>query len=739
MNYIENSFTTNLKKQKVFNKNASSFLPQANYNKNIEWWFFQGHFTKTGGEHYEFMLSFFRKNALVKDKRKDGYLLLLMVHNTSTKKLYKKSCVDPVFFEGMLNTSERHEQFKIDPYFKELFESELKRKGPVKPLELCRADVLLSDDPFIISWDDLKINYVENKFEIEFNIPETSNKCKFNLQAQSPLMKVNYNEQDNDILGNMNYESIPRSVLQGELTGKKISGNAWIDHQWGDVGWFFSKDEKLLGWDWFGINLDDGTDLLFIQHKDFSNKKTILKYAAAQLSDKSIHLYENFELIETAYWESEETRISHPVEWNLTIKELGLNLHFSPLFPEQEIHIPGYGRAIWEGAGTVQGTCKGKKVNGRARGEFFGYGYIFDFKDVQKSYIKSIDHYIEEIFPKNFGQKDVEYYVGKPQWQYNEKVYTQMLSAPVWDLISRSGKRWRPIFGILMLGALGKPSKNYERLIGMFELIHTGALIVDDVQDNSAIRRNGPSTHKKYGTDVAINAGNTLYFMPSKEIFGHKHLSYDQKYRTHEIMMNTCLESHFGQTTDIYWSNHLSRENLDTWLNDSIEDQILQMYDYKTAAGPRGIAEVASIVAGADEETTKVCVDFARSFAVAFQIIDDIHNFSRSEKWSKESGEDLKNGKLTYVIAQALNLLNSADRERLIQIFCDKEMRGTEKGIDEGSRLVQKSGALALSRKFARNMAFSSLETLNEQLENYEAKLMLGIFCKQMIDLSYGN
>ena len=576
---------------------------------------------------------------------------------------------------GMLQTIENHDRFKLDTDFKELLGKELKRKGPIKPVEINNSPVSISMNPFKIHWDDLSIEHHNGIFELQFTLPETDHKCAFTLQSKSSIMKLNYIEKTNDVLGKMNYHSIPKTLLKGFFGVETIKGEAWIDHQWGDTGWFFSKDERLLGWDWFGINLEDGTDLMFIRHNDFNTGNVISEYCIAQFTNNTIKQYNNFELIKLGFWESPETRIKYPVRWKLKIEAIDLDLIFTPLLNEQEIHVPGYARAIWEGAGEVEGTCHGNKIKGRARGEFFGYGYIFDFKNYLNSYSQSVDSRIEEMFPQKFKTKDVAYFVGKPFWEYDAEIYTQMLSKPVWELIKRSGKRWRPVFGILMLEALGKPAKNYERLISIIELIHTGALIIDDIQDESPLRRGGESIHLKYGTDVAINAGNTLYFLPSKEIFGHEYMTQDQKYKVHEIMMNTYLQSHFGQASDIYWSNHLTRQNLDIWLSKSIIEQILQMYDYKTGAGAKGIAEVAAVVANAGKITSEICVNYARSFAVAFQIIDDIHNFSRSERWSKKSGEDLKNGKLTYVIAKALELLKKNDKERLLTIFCDPNIR----------------------------------------------------------------
>jgi geranylgeranyl pyrophosphate synthase len=76
---------------------------------------------------------------------------------------------------------------------------------------------------------------------------------------------------------------------------------------------------------------------------------------------------------------------------------------------------------------------------------------------------------------------------------------------------------------------LGKSSADYELGICLSELIHTGSLIIDDIQDQSELRRGRPSLYRTYGIDVAINAGNTLYFLPFVELMHHKHMTAEQK------------------------------------------------------------------------------------------------------------------------------------------------------------------------------------------------------------------
>lgn len=496
---------------------------------------------------------------------------------------------------------------------------------------------------------------------------------------------------------------------------------------------------KVRGWDWFGINLNNGMSLLIIIQKIVKTSEVLFKYAILIDTDNKQKVTESFEANPLKFWESPISHINYPVEWEIIIEEFGVNLKFTPHILDQEIPIFNVSRAIWEGSGNVNGTLNGEEINGHARGEFFGYGYIFDFQDYLERLKDRIDSKIEDFLPKVINKKTVEKFVGKPNWKHEPDAYTEMISVPVWDLISRKGKRWRPIFGVLIADIFGRSSENYENSAFLGELIHNAALIIDDIEDSSKMRRGQPSIHIKYGTDIALNAGNTLYFLPYAELMGHEHLTSEQKYKVNAIWMNSYLEAHFGQTLDIYWSNRMTEENLTKWLDDSLEDKILQMYDYKTAAGPRGMTEAAAVIADAEDNLRDIGVEYTRSFCVAFQITDDIHNFSNSPKWTKICGEDLYNGKLTFVIVQALRNLANAECNRLKQILCNKKLRENPKVLEEGIELIKSSNALVDCRNYAKELSNNTWEEFSSMVGSSHSKIMLNVLSQRLLNLDYNS
>ena len=82
------------------------------------------------------------------------------------------------------------------------------------------------------------------------------------------------------------------------------------------------------------------------------------------------------------------------------------------------------------------------------------------------------------------------------------------------------------------------------------ELIHAGSLIVDDIEDGSAVRRGRPALHVQYGVPLALNAGNWLYFWPF-ELLKDAGLNADQLVSAYERYNRTLLRAHFGQALDL--------------------------------------------------------------------------------------------------------------------------------------------------------------------------------------------
>lgn len=106
---------------------------------------------------------------------------------------------------------------------------------------------------------------------------------------------------------------------------------------------------------------------------------------------------------------------------------------------------------------------------------------------------------------------------------------TKSLSVPVYDLLDRGGKRWRPALCFLIADLFAKPHSELYDVAATVEMIHNATLIVDDIEDDSIVRRNDKCIHCKFGVDVAINAGNFMYFAPLQYLISQDHYSSEMK------------------------------------------------------------------------------------------------------------------------------------------------------------------------------------------------------------------
>ena len=192
--------------------------------------------------------------------------------------------------------------------------------------------------------------------------------------------------------------------------------------------------------------------------------------------------------------------------------------------------------------------------------------------------------------------------IGEAAWAYEPRVYSEVIAGPAWDLLNRGGKHYRPIFSTLLLRTLGVDPEPYLDLICVIpELNHTGALIIDDIEDGSPDRRGGPSIHVGHGLDVAINAGNTLYYLPWLLVERHPRLDDRQRLLFYQNMVSSAVRVHFGQGMDILLSRRRKPETTLAWLEDGIEEKVLQMHADKTGVAGEQVAKGCCIIANAPD------------------------------------------------------------------------------------------------------------------------------------------
>jgi predicted secreted hydrolase len=148
-----------------------------------------------------------------------------------------------------------------------------------------------------------------------------------------------------------------------------VTGTAWFDHQWGD---FIAVGG---GWDWFAINLDDGTDLTLSFVRDGAGNYPLV-YGTLITNGSVRHVERgDIHVAATGTWRSPATGTTYPSGWRVAITSLDLVLRLEPTVLDQELDTrPTSGVVYWEGSQRVSGNRGETPVSGKAYVELTGYG-----------------------------------------------------------------------------------------------------------------------------------------------------------------------------------------------------------------------------------------------------------------------------------------------------------------------------------------------------------------------------
>jgi predicted secreted hydrolase len=170
------------------------------------------------------------------------------------------------------------------------------------------------------------------------------------------------------------YYSWPRLAVSGMLSvdgvAVAVSGEAWMDHQWGDFTAF-----SVAGWNWFAVQLADDTALMIFQMRDRDDSVSLLVATYVRRDGSAIDLTEDDVRVATeSHWTSTDSSATYPAIWSIQLPSERLDLTLTPTMPDQELDTRASTRlTYWEGQVTVCGTRHGAAISGRGYVELTGY------------------------------------------------------------------------------------------------------------------------------------------------------------------------------------------------------------------------------------------------------------------------------------------------------------------------------------------------------------------------------
>jgi len=348
---------------------------------------------------------------------------------------------------------------------------------------------------------------------------------------------------------------------------------------------------------------------------------------------------------------------------------------------------------------------------------------IIKFLEDKKPFI---DSKIREHLPEKLDKDYLEKILGKTRYEYDLDSINKSITEPVWDILKRGGKRWRPTLFLLIAKAMDADLEKIQDFVVIPEIIHNGTLMVDDVEDDSELRRGKPCTHKIYGTDVAINTGNFMYYIPLAILIRNREkLDPKTLLRIYEIYVKEMINLSIGQGLDIWW--HRGKANGIT------KDRYLQMCSCKTGTLARMAAKLAVALSGGSEEQEEKIGGFAESIGIAFQIQDDVLSASGGKFQEKKGyGDDITEGKRTLMVIHTLEKASENDRIRLLKIL-DMHTRD-KKLVKEAIEILRKYDSISYAKSVARDIVSQAWKEADSLLPESDAKKKLKAFADFLIE-----
>jgi geranylgeranyl pyrophosphate synthase len=351
------------------------------------------------------------------------------------------------------------------------------------------------------------------------------------------------------------------------------------------------------------------------------------------------------------------------------------------------------------------------------------------FEEFLEKNVSVVNKAIERYIPRTLSKNAILFRINQPRYAYNLKALNKAIVDPIWEFLDRGGKRWRPTLFLLVCEALGKRLTDFVDFAIIPEVVHNGSLMVDDIEDASEYRRGKPCTYKIFGLDIAINAGNAMYYLPLLPLLENRdEVSQRKLAQVYEVYAQEMINLSLGQAMDIAW--HRGMANAD----EISEKDYLQMCAYKTGTLARMAVKIAAVLCDADEQRVEKLGYFAESLGIGFQLKDDVLDLTSAQFTEKKGGrgQDITEGKRSLPIIHTLKVSNIRDRKRLVEIL--NMHTSNQKLRDEAIAIMQRYDSIEYAKRFARRIVKRSWNDAEQLLPASEAKEKLKAFAEFLIE-----
>jgi predicted secreted hydrolase len=308
-----------------------------------EWWYYTGNLETKDGRHFGYQLTFFRRALLPPDQRVER------ASDWGTDQVYLAHFTISDVEAGRFQAFERF------------------ARGA--------AGIAGAQSPPYRVW--LEDWSVEQASENRYRLQAAKGPVRLDLSltdSKGPVLQGDrgYSQKGPEPGNASYYVSQTRLESEGtvEVEGQSfaVSGLSWMDHEFSTS----ALTEGQVGWDWFALQLDDGSELMVFQIRRADGSVDPFSSGTLILPDGSTRSLsrEDFRIETAGAWRSPHTGAEYPAGWRVAVPEVGLTLQIEPYLADQELNVS---YSYWEGAVRIAGQSPAGPVSGSGYVELTGY------------------------------------------------------------------------------------------------------------------------------------------------------------------------------------------------------------------------------------------------------------------------------------------------------------------------------------------------------------------------------
>lgn len=276
-------------------------------------------------------------------------------------------------------------------------------------------------------------------------------------------------------------------------------------------------------------------------------------------------------------------------------------------------------------------------------------------------------------------------------------------------IIGSGGKRLRPLITLLSARALGYKGDKHITAAAFIEFIHTATLLHDDVVDESDMRRGKETANAAFGNAASVLVGDYIYTRSFQMMTSLGSL------RILELMSEAVNVIAEGEVQQLINCNDPS----------TTEESYMQVIYSKTARLFEAASQLSAILTDAPAEVETAMQDYGRFLGTAFQLIDDVLDYTADGKeMGKNVGDDLAEGKPTLPLLYAMQHGNEAQRAMIHEAI--EKANGMER-LEEILQAMRDTGALEYTTKVAEQEADKAIAALDVLPDSEEKQALVAL------------